>query len=85
MEEGVLMTYQDCQSVTDFFIETAFSAIITGPLYSLGPTNDMRNWLIDFGATSYFTPHPDDLRDMNPCPIEVTVADGSTVLATHWK
>eukprot|EP00957_Ditylum_brightwellii_P149247 11366403-Ditylum_brightwellii.AAC.1 len=83
MEEEVLMTCQDCQSVPDFAIETAFSATITRPLYSFGPANNLRNWLIDSGATSHFTPHPKHLRDMEPCQIEVTVADESTVLATH--
>eukprot|EP00957_Ditylum_brightwellii_P194207 14790945-Ditylum_brightwellii.AAC.1 len=83
MEEEVSMTCQDCQSVPDFSIETVFSATITGPLYSLGPANNLSNWLIDSGATSHFTPHPEDLRDMEPCQIEVTVADGSIVLATH--
>eukprot|EP00957_Ditylum_brightwellii_P125724 9583753-Ditylum_brightwellii.AAC.1 len=80
MEEEVLMTCQDCQSFLNVSIETAFFVTITGPLYSLGPANDLRNWLIDSGATSHFTPHPEDLRDMEPCQIEVTMADGSTVL-----
>eukprot|EP00957_Ditylum_brightwellii_P207313 15352429-Ditylum_brightwellii.AAC.1 len=82
MEEEVLITCQDCQSVPDSSIETAFSATIPGPLYSLGPVNDLRNWLIDSGATSHFILHPEDLRDIGPCQIEVTVADGSTILAT---
>eukprot|EP00957_Ditylum_brightwellii_P054429 4123765-Ditylum_brightwellii.AAC.1 len=83
MEEEVLMTCQNCQSVPDFSIETVFSVTITGPLYSLVPANDLRNWLIKSGATFQFTPHPEDLRDMELCQIEVTVADRSTVLATH--
>eukprot|EP00957_Ditylum_brightwellii_P188437 14345334-Ditylum_brightwellii.AAC.1 len=83
MEEEALITCQDCQPESDFPIETAFSATITGPLYPLGPTNDLRNWLIDAGATSHFTPHSEDLKDMEPCQIDITVADGSTVLATH--
>eukprot|EP00957_Ditylum_brightwellii_P153654 11693356-Ditylum_brightwellii.AAC.1 len=86
MKEEVLMTCQDCWSVPDFVIETAFSATITGTLYSLGPATDQRTWLIDSGTTSYFTPHPEDLRDMKPCQIEITVADGSNCLGnTHWK
>eukprot|EP00957_Ditylum_brightwellii_P079143 6019067-Ditylum_brightwellii.AAC.1 len=83
MGEEVLMTCQDCQPVPDVSIETAFSATITEPLYSCGPANDLRNWLIGSRATSHFTPHPDDLRDMEPCQIEVTVAEVSAVLATH--
>eukprot|EP00957_Ditylum_brightwellii_P196617 14980304-Ditylum_brightwellii.AAC.1 len=78
MEKEVLMTCQDCQLDPNFTIETAFSATITGPQYSVGPANDLRNWLIDSGAKSHFTPHPEDLKDMEPCQIEVTVADGST-------
>eukprot|EP00957_Ditylum_brightwellii_P181429 13820254-Ditylum_brightwellii.AAC.1 len=83
MKEGVLMACQDCQPDPIFSIETAFSATITGPLYPLGPVNDLRNWLIDLGATSHFNPHPEDLRELEPCQIDVTVADGSIVLATH--
>eukprot|EP00957_Ditylum_brightwellii_P169610 12909957-Ditylum_brightwellii.AAC.1 len=83
MEEEVLMPCQDCQSVPDFSIETAFSATITGPLYSLGPANDLRNWLIDLGATFHLTLYHKDLREIEPCQIEVTVIGGSTVLATH--
>eukprot|EP00957_Ditylum_brightwellii_P017419 1312054-Ditylum_brightwellii.AAC.1 len=75
MEEEVLMACQDCQSVPDFSTETAFSATITGPLYSLGSAKDLRNWFVDSGATSQFTSHPEDLRDMEPCQIEVMVAD----------
>eukprot|EP00957_Ditylum_brightwellii_P077721 5906015-Ditylum_brightwellii.AAC.1 len=77
------MTCQDCQPDPNLSIETALSVAITGPLYSLGPANDLRNWLINSGATSHFTPHPEDLRDMEPCQIEATVADGSTVLVMH--
>eukprot|EP00957_Ditylum_brightwellii_P180043 13715288-Ditylum_brightwellii.AAC.1 len=83
MEEEVLMTCQDCQSDPNLSIEIAFSATITGPLYSLGPANDLRKWLIDSGATFHVTPHPEGLRDMEPCQIEATVADGSNVLAAH--
>eukprot|EP00957_Ditylum_brightwellii_P052239 3961728-Ditylum_brightwellii.AAC.1 len=42
MEEEVSMTCQDCQPDPNFFIETSFSATITGPLYSLGPGNDLK-------------------------------------------
>eukprot|EP00957_Ditylum_brightwellii_P100071 7626302-Ditylum_brightwellii.AAC.1 len=79
MEEEVLMTCQDCQPDPIFFIETAFSATSTGLLYSVGPANYLRNWLIDSGAASHFTPHPEDLRKMQPYQIDVTVVDGSTV------
>eukprot|EP00957_Ditylum_brightwellii_P120771 9212201-Ditylum_brightwellii.AAC.1 len=75
MEDEVFMTCQDCQPDPNAL---AFSAAITGPLYSLDPTNNLINWLIDSGGTFHFTPHPEDLRDMEPCQIEVTVADGST-------
>eukprot|EP00957_Ditylum_brightwellii_P177439 13515537-Ditylum_brightwellii.AAC.1 len=61
----------------------AYSATNTGPFFSLSPANDFRNWLIDSGATSHFTPHPLYLHDMEPYQIEVTVADGSTVMETH--
>eukprot|EP00957_Ditylum_brightwellii_P145112 11052590-Ditylum_brightwellii.AAC.1 len=64
-------------------METAYSDTITGPLYPLGPANDLTNGLIDSGVTSHFTPHPKDLHDMEPCQIKVTVTDGSTVMATH--
>eukprot|EP00957_Ditylum_brightwellii_P090136 6865200-Ditylum_brightwellii.AAC.1 len=83
MEEEVLMVCQDCQPKLNYPIEMAFSATNTGPLYPLDPTNDLRNWLIDSGFASHFTPHPEDLQDMEPCQIDITVADGSTVLATH--
>ena len=73
MEEEVLMACQDCQPDPIFSIEIAFSATITGPLYPLGPVNDLRNWLIDLGATSHFNPHPEDLRELEPCQIDVTV------------
>eukprot|EP00957_Ditylum_brightwellii_P143602 10940469-Ditylum_brightwellii.AAC.1 len=77
IEEEVLMACQDCHPDPNFSIETAFSATSTGLLYSLGPANSLRNWLIDSGATSHFTPHPEDLREMEPYQIDVTVADGS--------
>eukprot|EP00957_Ditylum_brightwellii_P005990 453561-Ditylum_brightwellii.AAC.1 len=64
-------------------METTFSATITGPLCPLGPVNYLQNWLIDSGATSHFAPHPEDLYDMEPCQIEVTMADGSNVITTH--
>eukprot|EP00957_Ditylum_brightwellii_P066540 5051021-Ditylum_brightwellii.AAC.1 len=83
MEEEVLMACQDYQPDPMFSIETAFSTTNTGALYPLDPANDLRNWLIDSGSTSHFTPHPEDLREMEPGQIDVTVADGSTVLATH--
>eukprot|EP00957_Ditylum_brightwellii_P102236 7793459-Ditylum_brightwellii.AAC.1 len=83
MEKEVLMICQECQLESKFPIEAAYSETITGPLYPLGPVNDLRNWIIDSVATSHFTLHPDDLQNMEPCQIYVTVADGSTVLATH--
>eukprot|EP00957_Ditylum_brightwellii_P048506 3680884-Ditylum_brightwellii.AAC.1 len=78
MEEEVLMACQDCQPESNSPIETAFSATITGPLYPLGPAIDLRNWLIDSGTTSYFTPHAEDLQDMEPYQIDATMANGST-------
>eukprot|EP00957_Ditylum_brightwellii_P048580 3686514-Ditylum_brightwellii.AAC.1 len=75
MEEEMLMTCQYCQPDPNVSIKTAFSATITEPLYPLGPANDLRNWLIDSGVTLYFTPHPEDLREMESCQIDVTVAD----------
>eukprot|EP00957_Ditylum_brightwellii_P165565 12604058-Ditylum_brightwellii.AAC.1 len=83
MEEEVLMTCQDCQPDPFLLIKSVFSATITGPLHPFGPANDQRKWRIDSGVTSHFTPHPEDLRDMEPCKIDVTVADGSIVLATY--
>eukprot|EP00957_Ditylum_brightwellii_P114881 8760813-Ditylum_brightwellii.AAC.1 len=62
-----------------------YSATITGPLYPLGLANDLRNWLIDSGATSNVTPHPEDLHDMKLCQIEATVADGLNVMVTHTE
>eukprot|EP00957_Ditylum_brightwellii_P116521 8887934-Ditylum_brightwellii.AAC.1 len=65
------------------FIKTAYSATITAPIYSLDPVSDLINWIIDSRAKSHFNPHLEDLQIMDTCEIEVTVADGSTVLETH--
>ena len=45
--------------------------------------DDIKNWLPDSGATTHFTPYLDDLEDVQPCQIEVLVADGSYFTATH--
>jgi hypothetical protein len=46
---------------------------------------DFAKWLLDSGATSYFTPAMSDL--LNPVelehPIHIQVADGSRMQATH--
>jgi hypothetical protein len=42
-----------------------------------------KDFLPDSGATSHFTGHLADLDDPQPCNVEVTVADGNKVRATH--
>ena len=67
----------------NMLMEAAMSATTPDQLFSRGPSNDIRNWLIDSGATSHFTPFPEDLIDIESCQIDVTVADGSQVIATQ--
>eukprot|EP00957_Ditylum_brightwellii_P097043 7389898-Ditylum_brightwellii.AAC.1 len=83
MEEELLMMCHKCQPDLTSSMDTAYSATITGPFCPLGPANDLTSWLIDSGSTSHFIPHPEDLYDMESYQIEVTVADGSTVMTTH--
>jgi hypothetical protein len=42
-----------------------------------------RGFLPDSGATSHFVSNLDDLNDPTPCDMEVTIADGTKVRATH--
>jgi hypothetical protein len=42
-----------------------------------------RDFLPDSGATSHFVSNLDDLNDPTPCDMEVTIADGTKVRATH--
>jgi hypothetical protein len=42
-----------------------------------------KDFLPDSGASSHFTGHFEDLNNPQPCDVEVTVADGNKVRATH--
>lgn len=42
-----------------------------------------RDFLPDSGATSHFTGHYEDIQNPQSCDIEVTIADGNVVRATH--
>jgi hypothetical protein len=48
-----------------------------------GPGDDLRNWLPDSGATAHFTPVREDLSEIRPCDISITVADGQVIYATE--
>ena len=48
-----------------------------------GDPSDIRNWGVDSGATSHFTPYLSDLIDPEECNIGVTIADSSEVTGTH--
>eukprot|EP00957_Ditylum_brightwellii_P102167 7788230-Ditylum_brightwellii.AAC.1 len=63
MELEVLMICSDYQpeSFSNSSMATTYPATITGPLYPLGPANDIRIWFIDSGPTSHFTPHPETI------------------------
>ena len=52
------------------------------PYQRFGPPF-LSNWLPDSGATSHYTPLFSDLRDVQPCSVPVSLADGSTKLSTH--
>ena len=52
------------------------------PYQRFGPPI-LSNWLPDSGATSHYTPLFSDLRDVEPCNVPVSLADGSTKLSTH--
>ena len=49
----------------------------------IGNPADIKNWGVDSGATSHFTPYLEDLIDAEPCAVGVTIADGSEVIGTH--
>jgi hypothetical protein len=42
-----------------------------------------KDFLPDSGATSHFVPTLDDIQDPRQCDVEVTIADGNKVRATH--
>ena len=44
-----------------------------------GDPIDIRNWGVDSGVTSHFTPFLYDLKDVVDCDVNVMLADGSTV------
>jgi len=47
------------------------------------PIYGFRDFLPDSGATSHFVNCLTDLKEPTPCDLEVTIADGSKVRATH--
>ena len=47
-----------------------------------GEASDLRNFLLDSGASSHFTPYLEDLEDIEDCEVEVFLADGSAVRAS---
>ncbi|MGH3053533.1 MAG: hypothetical protein ACRDL7_00970, partial [Gaiellaceae bacterium] len=47
------------------------------------PSKDLPNWLFDSGATAHMTPHLDDLENITPCDVIITLADGSEVRCHH--
>ena len=52
------------------------------PHQRFGPPT-LQNWLPDSGATSHYTPVFSDLRDVVPCNVPISLADGSTKQSTH--
>jgi hypothetical protein len=47
-----------------------------------GDPSDLRNWGVDSGATSHFTPYMSDLIDRESCNVGITISDGSEVTGT---
>ena len=54
----------------------------SSPHQRFGPPH-LQNWLPDSGATSHYTPVFSDLRDVEPCNVPISLADGSTKQSTH--
>ena len=54
----------------------------SSPHQRFGPPH-LRNWLPDSGATSHYTPVFSDLRDVEPCTVPISLADGSTKTSSH--
>jgi hypothetical protein len=61
---------------TEFFPDDPQS-----PYQRFGPPN-LDNWLPDSGATCHYTPVFTDLKDIKPCNVPVSLADGSTKVST---
>ncbi|MGH7954814.1 MAG: hypothetical protein ACREOZ_02515, partial [Gloeomargaritales cyanobacterium] len=59
------------------FQTTEEKAAYVCPQYRL--SKDLPNWLFDSGATAHMTPHLDDLENITPCDVIITLADGSEV------
>jgi hypothetical protein len=47
------------------------------------PISGFQDFLPDSGATNHFINCLTDLKDPEPCDLEVTITDGSKVCATH--
>ncbi|MGH7954950.1 MAG: hypothetical protein ACREOZ_03225, partial [Gloeomargaritales cyanobacterium] len=46
-------------------------------------SKDLPHWLFDSGATAHMTPHLEDLENVQPCDVIITLADGSEVRCKH--
>ena len=50
---------------------------------SMGSPADIRNYLLDSGASSHFTPFKSDLYNVTPASAQIMLADSSVIRASH--
>ena len=81
-KDDLLSNYEDYSS-NDIVNNNFFDYPISNRTLDLiGYSTDLRNYLLDSGASSHFTPHLKDLMEPISCKNQVMLADGILVKAT---